>query len=232
MVGPADLVEGLAGVPEGASVDPLALPAGEPPGPAEEWHVGSVCVARWCEDLIWYRAEVTEVLEGNNQIVALFIDYGNSAKVPRADMVTIGGGPGWRWSTSWERTWRPRAAPSSPSTTTGCKCLTPGRGLVYTLHLEGEDCQATVCGGPEQWGGPEGILVADPASRRLVLLDTAGGIARQQLLFDLDIKQPGTLIRCLLSDSSEARRWWSQRMGRASSPPGSRGWRLTTRDSS
>jgi hypothetical protein len=75
----------------------------------------------------------------------------------------------------------------------------PGRGLVYTVHLEG--CQATVCGGPEQWGGPggiaahpatDGLLVADTAGHRIVLLDTAGGIAGL-LQLDRAIEQPGAL---------------------------------------
>jgi hypothetical protein len=41
----------------------------------------------------------------------------------------------------------------------GDRVSDPERGLVYTLHLEGEDCQAMVCGGPEQWGGP-GVIAA------------------------------------------------------------------------
>ena len=73
-------------------------------------------MARWSVDGVWYRvsilqqrldatwlvmfskhgnsavvgrgrAEVTEVLEGNDQFVVFFIDYGNSAKVQRANMV-------------------------------------------------------------------------------------------------------------------------------------------------
>ena len=35
--------------------------------------------------------------------------------------------------------------------------------------------------------------MADPAGRRLVLLDTAGGIAGKQLQLDPDIEQPGAL---------------------------------------
>jgi hypothetical protein len=87
VVGPAELVEGLAEVPEGAAVDPLALQAEAPQGPGEEWQVGIRCVACWSEDLVWNRAEVSEVLEGNGLFSVYFIDYGNSAKVARGDMV-------------------------------------------------------------------------------------------------------------------------------------------------
>ena len=50
------------------------------------WNLGSVCVARWTDDGVWYRANVLEALEGNSYTVR-FVDYGNTAKVNAADMV-------------------------------------------------------------------------------------------------------------------------------------------------
>jgi len=47
--------------------------------------VGAACVARWGEDGVWYRAQVTEVAA--TQAHVLFLDYGNSAWVGRAEMV-------------------------------------------------------------------------------------------------------------------------------------------------
>ena len=48
--------------------------------------LGSVCVARWADDGVWYRAKVIEALEGNWYTVC-FIDYGNAAMTTWADMV-------------------------------------------------------------------------------------------------------------------------------------------------
>ena len=50
------------------------------------WNLGSVCVARWTDDGVWYRANVLEALEGNSYTVR-FVDYGNTAKVNADDMV-------------------------------------------------------------------------------------------------------------------------------------------------
>ena len=47
--------------------------------------LGALCVARWGEDGVWYRAQVTEVAATQAQVI--FLDYGNSAWVGRAEMV-------------------------------------------------------------------------------------------------------------------------------------------------
>ena len=56
----------------------------------EMWELESVCIAKWTEDGVWYRAKVTEVLEGNCYTVC-FLDYGNTATITATDMVTSRG---------------------------------------------------------------------------------------------------------------------------------------------
>ena len=53
------------------------------------FQLGKKCVARWSEDLVWYRAEV---LSTTPTITVRFIDYGNEAEVGECDIV----------SASWE----------------------------------------------------------------------------------------------------------------------------------
>ena len=51
------------------------------------WESGSVCIAKWTDDGVWYRAQVLEVLEGNCYTVC-FVDYGNTAITTSTDMVS------------------------------------------------------------------------------------------------------------------------------------------------
>ena len=53
----------------------------------EMWKSGSVCIAKWTDDGVWYRAQVLEVLEGNFYTVC-FVDYGNTATTTSTDMVS------------------------------------------------------------------------------------------------------------------------------------------------
>jgi len=53
----------------------------------ETWKSGSVCIAKWTDDGVWYRAEVLEALEGNCYTVC-FLDYGNTATTTSDDMVS------------------------------------------------------------------------------------------------------------------------------------------------
>ena len=55
-------------------------------GIVDTWELGSVCIARWIDDGVWYRAKVIEALEGNCYTVC-FIDYGNAAMTTCVDMV-------------------------------------------------------------------------------------------------------------------------------------------------
>ena len=53
----------------------------------DAWPVGAMCLARWSEDSVWYRAQVVECLAWANYKV-LFTDYGNQDLVTAEDMVT------------------------------------------------------------------------------------------------------------------------------------------------
>ena len=88
----------------------------------------------------------------------------------------------------------------------------PGLGRVYTLYQEGGEGQAMVCGGPEQWLGPEGVagdglgglLVVDSGNHRVVQLDEDGGVVGL-LGLDGQVVRPG-----VMAVDSEARSaiWW------------------------
>jgi len=51
------------------------------------FQLGEKCVARWSEDLVWYRAEI---LTTTPTITVQFIDYGNEAEVGECDIVSAG----------------------------------------------------------------------------------------------------------------------------------------------
>ena len=53
----------------------------------ELWKPESVCLAKWVQDGVWYRAKVLEALEGNCYTV-IFEDYGNIAVTYPTGMVT------------------------------------------------------------------------------------------------------------------------------------------------
>ena len=55
--------------------------------PIKECLAGQACLAKFSEDMCWYRAEVKELK--SNGIEVFFIDYGNSSVVNRADMVEV-----------------------------------------------------------------------------------------------------------------------------------------------
>ena len=49
------------------------------------YSVGSSCLARWCEDSVWYRATVDSIDEGLYEVT--FLDYGNKVVVGLDNMV-------------------------------------------------------------------------------------------------------------------------------------------------
>ena len=51
------------------------------------FQVGDHCVARWRDDMVWYRAEI---LETSPKIVVKFTDYGNIDQVEEGDIVSAG----------------------------------------------------------------------------------------------------------------------------------------------
>ena len=59
-----------------------------------DWTVGQICIAKWIEDYVWYRAQILEIVaEGLFNVI--FIDYGNKADVGINDLVkTVSDIPG------------------------------------------------------------------------------------------------------------------------------------------
>merc|ERR1711874_927275 len=49
-------------------------------------NIGDLCIAQWSEDLVWYNAQVEDILEDGSFNV-YFIDYFNKATVKNAQLV-------------------------------------------------------------------------------------------------------------------------------------------------
>jgi len=55
------------------------------------YNVGSLIIARWTEDDVWYNAVVEAIDETNGKVAVLFTDYGNAATVPSSNVVISAG---------------------------------------------------------------------------------------------------------------------------------------------
>jgi len=78
--------EDLEQVTNSDAAEPKVKTKVVPSSPNKNLDVGTVCIARWSDDNVWYNALVEEVKPGSVRVV--FTDYGNSDEVKNAFVLT------------------------------------------------------------------------------------------------------------------------------------------------